>query len=140
MRTYSEREVFDRDDLATYRLAERFVRLAPSVDRDGKELRCHEMARAVAMFAQLPPDSVRDGYYELGCQHSWIVLPSRHVLDAYAVGRHPPVQLVAVVTTIPKRFVERDLGIAVDQETVDWLLSETSMRHSQCWDSDREGA
>ena len=73
-------------------------------------------------------------------EHSWIVLPSRHVLDAYAVGRHPPVQLVAVVTTIPKRFVERDLGIAVDQETVDWLLSETSMRHSQCWDSDREGA
>ncbi len=121
MRTYSEREVFGVSDLVYYRKARRAVQRMPSYDEHGLELRCHEVARAVARVLELPGEFVRDGYYELGCQHSWIVLPSGHVLDVYAVGRLPPVQLVAVVTTIPKRFTERDIGVVVDWGTVDYI-------------------
>jgi len=55
---------------------------------------------------------VVDGRYEIGCQHTWIRLPRGHILDVYSVGRHPPVALVAVVSTLPMRFEARDDGYA----------------------------
>jgi hypothetical protein len=128
METYSQREVFGTSDFIYYRKARRFVQRMPSYGSRGEQLRCHEVARAVVRVVGLPLEFVRDGYYELACQHSWIVLPSGHVLDAYAVGRHPPVQLVAVVTTLPKRFNERDIGVVVDERTVSWLVERAGER------------
>jgi hypothetical protein len=121
MKTYSEREVFSQTDLAYYRKASRFVRALPSYDQHGEELRCHEVARAVAIILNI--STVEDGYFELACQHTWLVLPTRHILDPYCVGRLPPVQLVAVVTTMPKRYNVRDIGITVRGDVVLHLTS-----------------
>ena len=58
------------------------------------ELRCHELARAVAHVLDLP---VQDGSHGL-VDHSWLWTGTRtapgNILDVYCVGRLPMVQLV----------------------------------------------
>lgn len=63
----------------------------------GKPIRCHEMARAVGRILDLP---VVDGVCG-AVQHSWLTIKAHQdpterefILDVYAVGRLPPVQLV----------------------------------------------
>ena len=62
------------------------------------DIRCHELTRAVARVLNIPPTSVQDGWYGMVC-HSWIWLDYGHqgcLLDCYAVGQLPMVQLVRI--------------------------------------------
>jgi hypothetical protein len=90
-------------------------------DQHGDLLRCHEVARFVGVRLGL---AVCDGIYEIAMQHSWCVLPSRHILDVYAVGRLPPVQLVARTSVLPLRFTEKAISVVVKEDVVGWLLAE----------------
>lgn len=103
MRSYSARCVFAPPLLDLLAVATEFV--ARVEEAAGAELRCHELARAVARFLRLPRACVQDGYYGF-VEHSWIWVPGPpddpltrragwpHILDVYAVGRLPQVQLV----------------------------------------------
>ncbi len=91
---YAEMHVFCTQGLSAYQKAVKLVAKAPSLDAEVRSIRCHELARAVATF--LGPDrwSVVDGTSHMA-DHSWIVLHQRPViLDVYAVGQLPPVQLI----------------------------------------------
>jgi hypothetical protein len=120
MKTYSEREVFDERDLSAFEHARQIVEVLPDYDQEGEQLRCHEVAALVGKILELP---VRHGKYELGSEHSWLELPSRHILDVYAVGRIPPVQLVARVAAMPLRYREMDIDLELRTETLYFLES-----------------
>jgi hypothetical protein len=94
---YSERAAFSARSAEVYRAARALVsRVVSHLDREGREIRCHELARAVAKHL------VRQGYEllvvdgVLGCaDHTWIELSrTRAILDVYTPGRLPVVQLV----------------------------------------------
>ncbi len=103
MRGYSEVEVFPPG------LRTLWVRASSMVDRVPQhyatEVRCHELARAVAILCDLPDACVQDGYYGF-CEHTWLwtreppaqPLTKRvgwpHILDVYSVGQLPMVRLV----------------------------------------------
>lgn len=128
MRSYSQREVFEPNDLVYWRVAARLVVEMPDYDRSGQELRCHEVARAIHRVLEVPEIAVQDGLYELGCEHSWLTLPSGHILDAYAVGRLPQVQLVAVVSVLPRRYAKHDIGLVVREDTINYILEQVKWR------------
>lgn len=123
MKTYSEREVFSPDELRLFERATALVRAMPHLDPLGREVRCHEVARVVASHLKLPH---YDGLYELGAQHSWCETPGGHVLDVYAVGRIPPVQLIAVVTTMPRRFRRGSYREDIREGIITWLIDITT--------------
>lgn len=107
MRGYSESEVFSEHEVRAHDAARRLVDGWPHarlVHPDGCEhwVRCHELARAArralgALLMPLAGVRVVDGKYG-GVDHSWIEWHSsrgcRRVLDVYAVGQLPQVQLV----------------------------------------------
>lgn len=81
-----------------YKQAVVMVGALPDGDHlNGKPIRCHEMARAAGRVLGL---EVVDGVCG-AVQHSWLTLKAHQdeterefILDVYAVGRLPPVQLV----------------------------------------------
>lgn len=92
MKGYSATEIFAQFEQALLRRAEALV---AAVDDPSGDVRCHELARAVGRILDLP---VEDGAYG-ACDHSWLVIrpdmfASPCILDVYAVGRLPIVQLV----------------------------------------------
>lgn len=108
MKSWSEKEIFSKEELQLFNRATRLVN-ALEVE-DLAEVRCHELARAVAhVLNDAAPGidvHVQDGYYGF-VDHSWIWTtrpdPSRiitprlglpNILDVYSVGRLPLVQLV----------------------------------------------
>lgn len=107
MRGYA-RTIFSREDLALRARAARIVRALPD-QADPRSLRCHEVTRAVGSLLGL---EVQDGSY--GCaEHSWLwiakpIAHSRHnmgavrLLDCYAIGRLPQVQLVDCWYLLPE--------------------------------------
>lgn len=63
-----------------------------------KDLRCHELARAMSRMTGL---SVVDGKFG-PVDHSWLVFGTREaVLDVYVVGGFPPVQLASWADEVP---------------------------------------
>lgn len=103
MQSYSEREIFDPKYILCMRLVERLVERLPDKVH-GDPLRCHEVARIALDVIEKSFDvrvAVLDGHYG-PVEHSWLLLQSRDpkkmhvILDPYAVGRLPPVQLVSV--------------------------------------------
>ncbi len=114
MRPFVERVFFSDSDIESHRLACGFVRRLPShLDRGGREIRCHEVARAVARrFAALGREVVVvDGQLGGmgGIDHTWLVLPDRartgRILDVYTPGRLPQVQLLHVHRRITSEYV-----------------------------------
>ncbi len=108
MRSIAEKEVFTKRELELYTAACSIVGRLPPEDPDGRPLRCHEVARVVGYCLDL---EVIDGRWEYGHEHSWCVIHNKHpaptswsILDAYTIGRIPPVQLVCVLSTIPNRY------------------------------------
>jgi hypothetical protein len=98
VKTYAEGRIFRDHHYATYSRAKDFVqRVSPT---RGKELRCHELARAVleCLGAKAYDMGVSLDVVDGKCgpvEHSWICfLADGVVLDVYAPGREPPVQLV----------------------------------------------
>lgn len=136
MRSHSERSVFDPRHLDLWRRASRLV------DRIGDdwsdELRCHELARAVCRALPVGGDRcfcfVRDGALN-AIEHSWIELfldglgqPCVSILDVYAPGRMPQVQLVHDSHVIARGYKIGPTRSDVDHCIVRRLLRE--MTHS----------
>jgi hypothetical protein len=93
MKSISEREYMSPEARHLLELAQMAVKMLPDA-MDPEGIRCHELARAVAR--QLQRGFVVDGTYA-HVDHSWIELPISHdgyILDVYAVGRLPQVQLL----------------------------------------------
>lgn len=91
MITYAERACFTPEQIALLaRAQEAIARISNAWD---KELRCHELARAVQRVCARDLVVV-DG--KCGpIEHSWLVWPDDYViLDPYVPGRLPAVQLV----------------------------------------------
>ncbi len=97
MRSYSEVFVFTERMVKIMHHAEKLVQLAPQlvpVDR----LRCHEVTRYVAYWLEQSWGTATitvDGKYG-AVEHSWMIFVDEPgvILDVYAVGRLPQVQLV----------------------------------------------
>ena len=105
---YAAAEIFSAEEVRACELARTLVERLP----DRPDLRCHEVARIVR--ALLGWGQVEDGRYHPGgdglpIEHSWIELHKtwrhHHVLDVYAVGRVPMVQLVDCGFPLASPFV-----------------------------------
>lgn len=104
---YAERSVFDPDLLRFYRRA---VDLVASVEgpQDIDALRCHELTRAINPMLGLGlAFDVVDGKYG-SVDHTWLVYAQgRGILDVYAIGRVPMVQVVETTALLPERSYYR---------------------------------
>lgn len=126
MRGYSATHVFQAWELDLLRRAEHVVRQLP------EGLRCHEVARVVQKV--LGTGVVRDGKLSgtRGCKadHSWVVLEDdgmgrlHHVLDCYAVGQVPPVQLVDAGFPLDNPYVTGEDRGDINHALVDKLVAE----------------
>lgn len=92
-------------------------------DRWGNELRCHEVARAVQRVLAAQPHElvVVDG--KCGpIEHSWLRCRDGVILDPYAPGRLPAVQLIdPIVGTAYRPGVPRT---DIRQEIIDQIVLE----------------
>ena len=97
MRSYSETNVFSSSEVEALQRATRLVVAIPT-RIGGPLLRCHEVARVVGRILDL---DVQDGHYG-AVEHSWVYTENaRSILDVYAVGRLPMVQLVDARALLP---------------------------------------
>jgi hypothetical protein len=91
LKPYAARAVFSTEAVNLWNRASRMVdRLPKHMDRHGREIRCHELARALGRILELP---VVDGA-TVGCDHSWLVVDRTTFLDPYRPGCLPMVQLI----------------------------------------------
>lgn len=98
MKSIVETEYFHKDDLRLVYLVQLAVALLPTDIGAPKGIRCHELTRAIKH--QFPQLGVVDGKYGT-VEHSWCTLPAEvgvrsrpMIIDVYAVGRFPQVQLI----------------------------------------------
>ena len=121
MITYAERSCFRRSHLQLFHRVEECV--ARVSNAWGNELRCHELARAVhlVIYEQEHKLVVEDG--KCGpVEHSWLRLSDGAILDPYAPGRLPAVQIVdPIVGTSYRPGSPRD---DIRQSIVDRLVLE----------------
>jgi hypothetical protein len=119
--TYAERTCFRAEHVRLRSRVEAYVgRVSSSW---GNELRCHELARAVhlVVYESAPKLLVIDG--KCGpIEHSWLYLEDAVILDPYAPGRLPAVQLVDLVVGTAYRPGPRREDIR--QAVVDRLVFE----------------
>lgn len=110
---------------------ERTTELVEGLPED-PELRCHELARAVARYFEgdaLDPVVV-DGKFGIA-DHSWLIIGRdkriyAHVLDVYAVGSLPMVQLVDVMSVSIRRarqYVPGEVRSDIRTDVIDRLLA-----------------
>ncbi|KKK91617.1 hypothetical protein LCGC14_2711170, partial [marine sediment metagenome] len=98
------------DHMPVYNQACDLVASLPEYDKEGRDVRCHEVVRALRLYLE---NDVRtqDGHYGI-VEHSWFWLSSKPliiragglvppILDVYSVGRVPMVQLVDTALTLP---------------------------------------
>ena len=124
MKGITEHQIFGPKELLAFAEAQRIVAALPEEDTSGELLRCHEIARVVGRLLNL---KVIDGRYEYGCEHSWCVITEVKyrgftILDPYAIGRIPPVQLVSVLPTIPNRYFPEDKRKDIRGDVIEHLL------------------
>jgi hypothetical protein len=114
--TYAERVCFDSDHRKLLALVEQSVSRVS--DEWGNELRCHELARAVHIVTYEHGYKlvVVDGKCGL-IEHSWLMLDGGRILDPYAPGRLPAVQLVDPIVGAYRPGEKRDdiRRVIVDQ-------------------------
>lgn len=91
MITYAERACFRQAHLRLFRRVEDSVSRVS--DSWGNELRCHELARAIYRVVGDRTIVVVDGHCG-AVEHSWLVLSDGAIVDPYAPGRLPAVQIV----------------------------------------------
>lgn len=86
-------------------------------------IRCHELARAVSFFLEVP---FVDGKYG-AMEHSWLEwydrMRQRTILDVYAVGRLPMVQLISEPIGLLDLWREGELRDDINHHVVDTLLA-----------------
>jgi hypothetical protein len=120
MITYAERACFRAAHLRLLARVETYV--ARVSNSWGNELRCHELARAVHVVAESAHKlTVIDG--KCGpIEHSWLYLDDSVILDPYAPGRMPAVQLVDLV--VGTAYRPGDPRNDIRQAVVDRLVLE----------------
>ena len=122
MNSYSTR-IFPADLVHLRDVVERFVADLP--DTAGHGLRCHEVARVVTRVFDV--GAVVDGVYG-PVDHSWIVFEGRpYILDPYAVGRLPQVQMLTVELGLATLYQERAQRDDIDTS----LVADLAARHEQ---------
>lgn len=125
MKGVSELHCFSEHELALFRRATQLVALLPEKDQHDEILRCHEVARVVGHMLDL---EVIDGRYEYGAEHSWCIITqvtkfrSFSILDPYAIGRLPIVQMYYIAPTIPNRYFPEARRSDIKQDVVEHLL------------------
>lgn len=130
MRGYAEIEVFGPRPIELLAMTTVMVQAFP--DRmDDEWVRCHEVARAVAHVLFGDFCNVVDGVFG-ATDHSWIEGPlhggpgdGEFILDPYAVGRLPMVQLIDTRhRTLPYRelYKERKRRTDIRSKVVDALI------------------
>lgn len=118
---YSEKEIFSKPELQLFSRARRFV--DDLVEFPTEVFRCHELARAVAASLRelgFLVDVV-DGHIG-AVDHSWLVTQHKHILDVYAVGRLPMVQLVDPFTSACMGYREGRQREDIDQAVVEKIV------------------
>jgi hypothetical protein len=119
---YSERNYFSSPSVAAYRQACALVdRVSSHTSSDGCELRCYELARAVAQHLVMSgfTAEVVDGKM-WWFDHTWILLSGQEdaaLLDVYVPGRIPQVQLIHDHSSVSRGY-ER------------WARPRTDIRHA----------
>ncbi len=104
MITYAERACFRPSHLSILAHAQKLV--ARVSDAWGNELRCHELARAIQRVLADNTITVVDGHCG-PVEHSWLRLSDGTILDAYAPGRLPAVQIIDAVVASSYRAGDR---------------------------------
>lgn len=113
MKGYSWEVIFP---WAARELAEWTEHLVSKLEDDESEVRCHELTRAVKHALEHHPApefrlDVADGHFG-PAEHSWLIVHCQSggtcLLDVYAVGRTPMVQLVDVRSILPYRSLYRE--------------------------------
>ncbi len=112
---YAQRVVFHARDAWAFRLARALVGRVSSHLDEGLEIRCHEHARAVAHHLGEQGFAVRVVDGKLGpIEHTWIVLGRLpgdwSILDVYAPGRLPQVQLIDSSGLISRGYEADEAG------------------------------
>jgi hypothetical protein len=112
---YASAEVFSKSEQLLLREASKIVGKLPLRDRQGRWSRCHEVARFVGSVLGL---EICDGYYGM-VEHTWLWTtpvpvarrkghpwfgPPPNILDPYAVGRMPLVQLIHSSSSLPLEY------------------------------------
>lgn len=111
MKTYAEQKgYFTEEDFRAYCIACELVLQLPNADEHGQPLRCHEVARVVAVFLADTDIKAKviDGRLDDVIEHTWLLLPGGNVLDPYAPGRYPQVQLID--STIARRTYRENMS------------------------------
>ena len=95
MLSYAETDIFTPEQVLTHHRAQVLVETLPEDPFGPERLRCHELARAVGVFLDLPFHDGRLG----GVEHSWLTIgpvsdTGAIILDVYMPGALPQVQLV----------------------------------------------
>jgi len=120
---YAESQVFPAYALTDMRAATKLIEKLPGKDPQGRWVRCHELARAVAPFLS-PLWTITDGYYET-CDHSWLRAPTGIVLDLYAVGQLPQVLLVDTNALLHRAaYRPQDRRRDIREDIVQWLRAQ----------------
>ena len=126
MISHSQKVAFSDKELDLLKQA---TMLTSKID-DIPYLRCHEVARAIGSILQL---SVQDGYFG-SVEHSWLWSTSTeskrfppNVLDVYAIGSLPQVQLISMRYMLPhnENYVWEVYGTFrtdIKQDVVDQLI------------------
>ena len=121
MITYAERVCFSAPHLHLFRRVEAYVMRVS--DTWGNDLRCHELARAVhlVVYESAHKLVIVDGHCG-PVEHSWLCCSDGVILDPYAPGRLPAVQLVDPLVGAAYRpgTLRRDIR----QPIVDRLVAE----------------
>ena len=127
MISYSEVNVFNASEQQVHKRAIRLVacldeKLVSIHRSEPRVIRCHELARAVGSILDLPHE---DGKYGI-IDHSWLLLTTKHslsseimkasILDVYAIGRLPQVQLLTGEPRVPDWKSYKPLG---DRDDID---------------------
>lgn len=91
----------------------------------GSVVRCHELVRATSFILDL---TFEDGYYGM-VEHSWLWLeprqplnPPPRILDVYAPGRIPQVQLIDSTTSLPWEYRRGPPRTDINQPMVGELI------------------
>jgi hypothetical protein len=117
---YAERVCFTPSHLDVLTRTQALV--ARVSDAWGNELRCHELARAVQLvLAHEQRIEVVDG--KCGpVEHSWLCFPDGVILDVYAPGRLPAVQIVDPI--VGAQYRPGSARHDVQQSIIERLLAE----------------
>jgi hypothetical protein len=116
---------FSPISLARYEMACKLVAAIPDgiEELEGFKIRCHELARVASLILEVP---FVDGRYG-AVEHSWLewVDRSKHrtILDVYAVGQEPMVQLIHSPIGLLNLWQAGEFRDDTDFNVVDTLVS-----------------